>query len=39
MARLVGATGAFFIYRLISIFGRTHERARIAWLMGRLVAA
>lgn len=34
--RLVGAIGAWFIYRLIAIFGRTHERAHVAWLMGPL---
>ena len=32
--RLVGALGAWFIYRLIAVFGRTHARAKIRWLVG-----
>ncbi len=34
VARVVGTIGAWFIYRLIWLFGRTHRRADIAWLMG-----
>ncbi len=32
--RLVAAIGAWIIYRLIWIFGRTHRRADIPWLLG-----
>src|SRR5437868_4380387 len=39
MARLVGWFGARFIYALIWLFGRTHKRADIAWLMGPLGGA
>jgi len=35
-AALVGRVGAQFIYLLIRIFGRTHARAQIGWLMGPL---
>jgi len=38
IARIVGAIGAWFIYRLIWLFGRSHRRADIAWLMGPLGA-
>jgi hypothetical protein len=31
---LVAAIGAWIIYRLIWLFGRTHHRADIAWLIG-----
>jgi hypothetical protein len=34
--RVVAAVGAWFIYRLIWLFGRTHRRADVAWLMGPL---
>src|SRR5262249_16839578 len=33
---LVGRLGAWFIYALIWIFGRTHRRADIPWLLGPL---
>lgn len=33
-ASLVGTLGSWFIYALIWIFGRTHRRADIAWLVG-----
>jgi hypothetical protein len=33
-ARLIGSVGATFIYALIWLFGRTHRRADIAWLLG-----
>lgn len=36
MRRVIAAIGAWIIYRLIWIFGRTHRRADIAWLMGPL---
>lgn len=36
IARIAGAIGAWLIYRLIWLFGRTHRRADIAWLMGPL---
>jgi hypothetical protein len=36
IATLIGAIGAGFIYALIWIFGRTHRRADIKWLMGPL---
>lgn len=36
MVRLVGWVGAQFIYALIWLFGRTHRRSEIAWLMGPL---
>ncbi len=36
IARIVGAIGARFIYALIWLFGRTHRRADIAWLVGPL---
>jgi hypothetical protein len=36
IARMVGRVGAWFIYALIWVFGRTHRRADIAWLMGPL---
>jgi hypothetical protein len=35
-AALVAAVGAWFIRRLISLFGRPHRRSDIAWLMGPL---
>jgi hypothetical protein len=35
-ATLVGALGAWFIYGLIWVFGRTRKRADLAWLMGPL---
>jgi hypothetical protein len=31
---LVATLGAWFIYRLIAIFGRTHRRDDVAWLLG-----
>jgi hypothetical protein len=34
LARIVGAIGAWFIYRLIAMFGRTHAWRDIAWLDG-----
>ena len=34
IARIVGAIGAWLIYRMIAVFGRTHARADIAWLVG-----
>src|SRR4051812_8779484 len=34
MASLIGALGGWFIYRLIWLFGRTHRREDIAWLIG-----
>jgi len=36
MVRLVGWIGAQFIYALIWVFGRTHHRRDIAWLIGPL---
>ncbi|HSD88003.1 MAG TPA: hypothetical protein VLB44_10835 [Kofleriaceae bacterium] len=36
MVRLVGWIGAQFIYALIWVFGRTHHRRDIGWLMGPL---
>ena len=33
---LIATIGAWFIYRLIWIFGRTHRRGDIAWLLGPL---
>jgi hypothetical protein len=33
-AALVAAIGAWFIRRLISLFGRVHQRSDVAWLMG-----
>jgi hypothetical protein len=36
LARIVGAIGAWFIYRLIALFGRTHTLRDIAWLDGPL---
>src|SRR5438105_4374692 len=36
MTRLIGWIGARFIYALIWLFGRTHRRSDIAWLMGPL---
>ena len=35
-AALVARIGAWFIRRLISLFGRSHRRSDIAWLMGPL---
>jgi hypothetical protein len=32
--RVIAAIGAWIIYRLIWIFGRTHRNADIAWLLG-----
>src|ERR1700744_4282495 len=32
--RIIAAIGAWIIYRLIWIFGRTHRREDIAWLIG-----
>jgi hypothetical protein len=32
--RIVGTLGAWFIYALIWMFGRTHRRADLEWLMG-----
>ena len=34
LARVVGAIGAFIIYRLIAIFGRTRRLADLPWLAG-----
>ena len=34
VARIVGAIGAWLIYRMIAVFGRTHARADIGWLVG-----
>jgi hypothetical protein len=34
IASIVGTIGAWFIYALIWLFGRTHRRADIAWLIG-----
>src|SRR5262249_48098081 len=34
LASVIGAIGARFIYGLIRIFGRTHRRADIEWLLG-----
>ena len=34
VASVVGAIGACFIYPLIWLFGRTHRRADIGWLVG-----
>ena len=34
IASVVGTIGAWFIYGLIWLFGRTHRRADIAWLVG-----
>lgn len=34
VASIVGTIGAWFIYALIWIFGRTHRRADIPWLIG-----
>jgi hypothetical protein len=34
IARVVGAVGAFIIYRLIAIFGRTRRWADVPWLTG-----
>jgi hypothetical protein len=39
VARMVGWIGARFIYALIWIFGRTHRREDIPWLMGPLGGA
>lgn len=39
MRRVIAAIGAWFIYRLIWLFGRTHRRADVAWLMGPLGGA
>jgi hypothetical protein len=36
LARLIGAIGAFIIYRLIALFGRTHRWAEVPWLEGPL---
>ena len=36
MRRLVGAVGAWFIYALIWLFGRTRKRADVPWLVGPL---
>ena len=36
MRKVVAAIGAWIIYRLIWIFGRTHRAEDIAWLMGPL---
>ena len=36
LARIVGAIGAWFIYRLIALFGRIHAWRDIAWLDGPL---
>jgi len=36
LARVVGTIGAWFIYGLIWLFGRSHRRADIPWLMGPL---
>ena len=33
---MIAAIGAWIIYRLIWIFGRTHRREDVAWLMGPL---
>jgi hypothetical protein len=34
VARIVGAIGAWFIYRLIAMFGRTHAWRDVPWLTG-----
>jgi hypothetical protein len=34
LARIIGAIGAWIIYRLIAIFGRTHRRTDVPWLSG-----
>jgi len=34
LARIVGAIGAWFIYRLIAMFGRTHVWREVPWLAG-----
>ncbi|TMQ05453.1 MAG: hypothetical protein E6J90_12575 [Deltaproteobacteria bacterium] len=36
LARVIGAIGAWFIYRLIAMFGRTYAWRDIAWLEGPL---
>jgi hypothetical protein len=36
IARIVGAIGARFIYLLIGLFGRTHRKGAIGWLVGPL---
>ncbi len=36
IAAIVGTLGAWFIYALIWIFGRTHKKSDIGWLMGPL---
>jgi len=36
LARIAGAIGAWLIYRLIALFGRTHAWRDIAWLDGPL---
>jgi hypothetical protein len=36
IARIVGAIGARFIYLLIALFGRTHRKDEIGWLVGPL---
>jgi hypothetical protein len=36
VARVVGAIGAFIIYRLIALFGRTRRWAEVPWLAGPL---
>lgn len=36
IAQVVGTIGAGFIYSLIWLFGRTHRRTDIAWLIGPL---
>jgi hypothetical protein len=36
LARLIGAIGAWLIYRLIAVFGRTHAWRDIGWLDGPL---
>src|SRR3954471_14031976 len=34
LARIAGAIGAWFIYRLIAMFGRTHAWRDVPWLAG-----
>jgi hypothetical protein len=38
-ARVAAAIGAWIIYRLIWLFGRTHARAQIGWLLGPMGGA
>src|SRR5690349_13980057 len=36
VVRIIGAIGAFIIYRLIALFGRTHAWREVPWLAGPL---